>query len=96
MLAADRGPWLAIDPKPLSGDPHAELAPMLWNRWDEVVASGDVREAVRERFFTLVDHAELDEDRARAWVVVRELVQVLEHLEAPTPGRRGADGTTNW
>lgn len=86
VLAADRGPWLAIDPKPLNGDPHAELAPMLWNRWDEVVASGDVREAVRERFFTLVDHAELDEDRARAWVVVRELMQVLEHLEAPTSG----------
>ena len=92
VLAADRGPWLAIDPKPLNGDPHAELAPMLWNRWDEVVASGDVREAVRERFFTLVDHAELDEDRARAWVVVRELVQVLEHLEGPTPGTGvGAD-----
>ena len=36
MLAADREPWLTIAPKPLNGDPHYELAPMLWNRWDEL------------------------------------------------------------
>jgi streptomycin 6-kinase len=92
VLAAGREPWLAIDPKPLSGDPHAELAPMLWNRWDEAVATGNVREAVRERFFTLVDHAGLDEARARAWVVVREMVMALWHLAEPMPGEE--DGVT--
>ena len=39
VLAADREPWLVIDPKPMSGDPHYEVAPLLWNRWDEVVAT---------------------------------------------------------
>jgi streptomycin 6-kinase len=92
VLAADRAPWLAIDPKPLSGDPHYELAPMLWNRWEEAVATGDVREAVRERFFTLVDGAGLDEDRARAWVVVREMVMALWHLAEPLPSEE--DGVT--
>jgi len=77
VLAGNREPWLAIDPKPVSGDPHYELAPMLWNRWEEVVASGDVRDAVRRRFHTLVDAAELDEERARDWVVVRELHNAL-------------------
>ncbi len=81
VLAGDREPWLAIDPKPLAGDPHFELAPMLWNRWDEVVAGGRVRDAVRRRFHTLVDVALLDEDRARDWVVVREVHQVLWTLE---------------
>lgn len=70
VLAADREPWLAIDPKPMSGDPHSP-APMLWNRWDEVVGSGDVRHTVRRRFHTLVDAAGLDEARARDWVVLR-------------------------
>jgi len=70
VLAADREPWLVIDPKPMSGDPHYEPAPMLWNRWDEIVA-GDARENLRRRFHTLVDVAGLDEDRARDWVVVR-------------------------
>jgi streptomycin 6-kinase len=69
VLAADREPWLVIDPKPMSGDPHYEVAPMLWNRWDEV--QGQVRDAVRRRFHALVDAAGLDEDRARDWVVVR-------------------------
>jgi streptomycin 6-kinase len=64
-----RGEWLVIDPKPMSGDPHYEPAPMLWNRYDEL--SGDVRGGLRRRFHTLVDAAGLDEDRARDWVVVR-------------------------
>jgi streptomycin 6-kinase len=77
VLAAEREPWLVIDPKPLSGDPLFEIAPLLWNRWDEVIASGDVRAAVRERFHAIVDLTGWDEDRARDWVVVREIVNVL-------------------
>ncbi len=69
VLAADREPWLVIDPKPLSGDPHYEITPMLINRWNEV--TGQVRAAVRRRFDTLVDVAGFDTDRARAWVIVR-------------------------
>lgn len=69
VLASDREPWLVIDPKPMSGDPHFELAPMLWNRMEEL---GDaVRTGVRRRFHTLVDAAGLDEARARDWVIVR-------------------------
>ena len=72
VLAADRRPWLVIDPKPLSGDPHCELAPMLWNRWREVEeGAGALRWTMRERFDVLVDTAGLDEDRARAWAVLR-------------------------
>jgi streptomycin 6-kinase len=69
VLAGDRQPWLVIDPKPMSGDPHYELAPMLWNRWDEL--GDDRRFGIRQRFHTLVDAAGLDEHRARDWVIVR-------------------------
>ena len=71
VLAADREPWLVIDPKPMSGDPHYEPAPMLWNRWMESAGRGAERDDVRHRFFTIVDAGGLDEDRARDWVVVR-------------------------
>ena len=77
VLAAEREPWLVIDPKPLSGEPAYEVAPMLWNRWDEAVASGNLRNAILDRLYALVDAAGLDEDRVRAWVVVREMVNVL-------------------
>ncbi|MGB7983162.1 MAG: aminoglycoside phosphotransferase family protein [Candidatus Nanopelagicales bacterium] len=71
-LRPDRGAWLAIDPKPMSGDPHYEVAPMLWNRYEELAR--DVRHGIRQRLRTLVEHGGLDEDRARAWVVVRMIL----------------------
>lgn len=88
VLAAEREPWLVIDPKPLSGDPAYEVAPMLWNRWDEALASGDVRSAVRRRLEMVVDAAGLDEDRARAWVQVRMMTNalwVVEEAQGPVP-----------
>jgi streptomycin 6-kinase len=73
VLAAEREPWLAIAPRPANGDPHYEVAPMLWRRWDEL--SGNIRDGVRRRFYTLVDAAGFDEDRARGWVIVRVVRQ---------------------
>lgn len=83
VLAADRAPWLAIDPKPLNGDPHYEIAPLLWNRWDEL--AGDVRDGVRRRFYAVVDAAGFDDDRARAWVVVRMMHNAVWALTEPGP-----------
>lgn len=78
--AADGGAaYVAIDPKPLSGDPHYESAPMLWNRFDEY--AGRLRAGVRDRFLALVDAAGLDEDRARDWVIVRMMVNVKGEVE---------------
>ena len=81
VLAGDREPWLTIDPKPMAGDRHYEPAPMLWNRWDEAVASGDLRFALRRRFHTLVDAASLDEELARDWVIVRMVYNMVWELE---------------
>ncbi len=81
VLAGDREPWLVIDPKAMSGDPHYEPAPMLWNRWDDLVETGNVRDAVRRRFHTLVDVAGLDEERARDWVVVRMVLNANWSIE---------------
>jgi streptomycin 6-kinase len=96
VLAAHRDSaptWLAIDPKPLSGDPAYEVAPMLWNRWAEAVASGDIRNALLDRLYALVDQAGLDEDRVRDWVTVRELVNIWWAV-ADTTARPGRDWVT--
>jgi len=79
VLAGDREPWLVIDPKPTSGDPHYEVAPLLWNRWDEL--RGSLRDGVRRRFHATVDAAGLDEDRARDWVVVRMVHNAMWEIE---------------
>lgn len=88
VLAAEREPWLVIDPKPMNGDPHYELAPMLCNRWDEL--AGDVRHGVRQRFYALVEATGFDEDRARDWVVVRMVHNAMWALQdgpRAEPGR---------
>ena len=84
-----------IDPKPMSGDPHYELAPMLWNRYDEL--AGDVRDGLRRRFHALVDAAGLDEDRARDWVVVRMVLNANWSVQdAQRAGRPLDDEEREW
>ena len=89
VLAAEREPWLVIDPKPLSGDPAYEVAPLLWNRWEEAMSAESPRDALLDRLYTVVDVAGLDEDRVRDWIVVREVCNVLwtyeEHLSDGAP-----------
>lgn len=89
-VLAGRGPdagrqWLAIDPKPVNGDPHYEIAPMLWNRWEEI--SHNVRGGVLRRLWMLVDAAGFDEDRARGWVLVRMVHNAMWAAE---------DGDHSW
>ncbi|WP_225752890.1 aminoglycoside phosphotransferase family protein [Actinotalea sp. Marseille-Q4924] len=100
VLASARatGPrWLVIDPKPLAGDPHVEPVPLLWNRWAEVLATGDVRWAVRRRLAATVEAAGLDADRARDWAVVRSMVNALWCVEA-VRARGGTldEGARDW
>jgi streptomycin 6-kinase len=97
VLAHPDGRWVAIDPKPMSGDPHYEPAPMLWNRWDQVASAHDVRTALRLRFHTLVDEAGLDEDRARDWVVVRMVLNAhWSVLDAARAGRALDGAERDW
>ncbi len=81
VLAGEREPWLAIDPKPLAGDPAFELLPALHNRWDEVLATGDAPREVLRRFDFMVDALGLDRRRAAGWTLGRVLENLLWYLE---------------
>ncbi len=81
VLAGDREPWLAIDPKPLAGDPGFELLPALHNRWQEALATGDLPGAVCRRFDVLVDILGLDRSRAVCWTLARVLQNALWDVE---------------
>ncbi|MFJ8075605.1 aminoglycoside phosphotransferase family protein [Streptomyces sp. NPDC096176] len=73
VLAAEREPWLVIDPKPLAGDPGFELLPALWNRFDP--------DEVLWRFDLMTEVLGLDRERARAWTLGRVLQNGLWEAE---------------
>ncbi|MGW3283866.1 aminoglycoside phosphotransferase family protein [Streptomyces sp. NPDC001002] len=73
VLGADRAPWLAIDPKPLAGDPGFDLLPAIDNRFDPA--------EVRWRFDAMTDVLGLDRERARAWTLGRVLQNCLWEVE---------------
>jgi streptomycin 6-kinase len=77
VMAAKRQPWLVIDPKPLAGDPAFELMPAVWNRWDDLVATGDLSQAIRDRFALMLEVTGIDRDRALGWTAGRILQNVL-------------------
>lgn len=77
VLASERAGWLAIDPKPLAGDPGFELWPALDNRFDA--------DDVRWRFDAMTDVLGLDRARARAWTYGRLLQNCLWDIEDGNP-----------
>ncbi|GAA1085326.1 aminoglycoside phosphotransferase family protein [Nocardiopsis composta] len=81
VLAAEREPWLAIDPEPLAGDPGFDLLPALDNRWEEAVATGDPARAVLGRFDRLTEVLGLDRWRATGWTLGRVLQNALWDVE---------------
>ncbi|SDT45922.1 aminoglycoside phosphotransferase family protein [Microlunatus soli] len=73
VLAAERAPWLVVDPVLLRGDPEYDFARVLWDRLDELPDRTDVLGA----FETFVAAAGLPDDRARSWIVLRAMSYLL-------------------
>ena len=81
VLAAEREPWLAIDPKPLSAEREFAVAPIV--RSPEL---GHSRRDALYRLDRLCDELGLDRERARGWTIVQTLawsgeVPIPSHLE---------------
>ncbi|MFF3951185.1 aminoglycoside phosphotransferase family protein [Streptomyces sp. NPDC001902] len=71
VLAADRVPWLAIDPKPVAGEPAYDLAWLVRDRLETLVATPGSQSAARRRVAKLSDSLEVDRDRVRGWALFR-------------------------
>ncbi|MFD9126997.1 aminoglycoside phosphotransferase family protein [Kitasatospora sp. NPDC059571] len=82
VLAADRSPWLAIDPKPVVGERAWDLARLVQDRMDTLAGSPGQRAAVRRRLNSLADALEVDRDRLRGWTLFRTVSAGLDSLSA--------------
>ena len=64
--------WLAIDPKPLVGDPAFDVASLLRDRrW--LLGGVDDTRRVRRRLDVLAEETGLDRERMRLWGIVHAL-----------------------
>jgi streptomycin 6-kinase len=64
VLAAEREPWLVIDPKPLAGEREFGVAPIIRS-----VELGHSERAVVDRLDRLSSELGLDRERARGWAL---------------------------
>jgi streptomycin 6-kinase len=71
VLAGDRTPWLAIDPKPLVGDRAYDLAWLVRDRLETLAASPGPQSAARRRVAKLSAALDVDQERLRGWTLLR-------------------------
>lgn len=82
VLAGTRQPWLAIDPKPGTGNPERSVPELMWDRIDDAADAA----AVHGLFAALVSCSDLDPHRAWAWTVVQTVNYWLWGLNAGLTG----------
>jgi streptomycin 6-kinase len=79
VLAAEREPWLVIDPKPLIGEREFAVAP--------IVRSFELGHSKRDALYRLdrlTSELGLDRERARAWTIGQTMAWAFESEYIPT------------
>ncbi len=73
LLYDEQRGWLAIDPKPLAGEPAFDTASLLRDRRGTLMADPAAGARVRARLDQLAALLELDRERMRGWGIVHAL-----------------------
>ncbi|MFF3750728.1 aminoglycoside phosphotransferase family protein [Streptomyces sp. NPDC002018] len=85
VLAGERAPWLAVGPEPLVGERAYDLARLVRDRVEDLVAASSGASSARRRVHRLADSLEVDRDRLRGWTLFRAVESGVRTLRA---GRR--------
>ncbi|MFI6771068.1 aminoglycoside phosphotransferase family protein [Streptomyces sp. NPDC050355] len=71
VLAGERAPWLAVGPYPVVGERAYDLAALVLDRFEDLMAGSGAAAAVRRRVAKLADSLEVDRERLRHWTLYR-------------------------
>ncbi|MFJ5227996.1 aminoglycoside phosphotransferase family protein [Streptomyces sp. NPDC088400] len=85
VLAGDRAPWLAVGPEPLVGERAYDLARLVRDRVEDLVAADSGASSARRRVNKLADSLDLDRERLHGWTLFRAVESGARALAA---GRR--------
>jgi streptomycin 6-kinase len=71
VLAGDRLPWLAVGPDPVVGECAFDLARLVRDRVEDLIASPSGAATTRRRVRKLADSLDVDQERLRGWTLFR-------------------------
>ncbi|MFE6161711.1 aminoglycoside phosphotransferase family protein [Streptomyces sp. NPDC056486] len=71
VLQGDRVPWLAVGPDPVVGEPAFDLARLVRDRVEDLIASPSGSSITRRRVKKLAESLDVDQERLRGWALFR-------------------------
>lgn len=71
VLAAERAPWLAVGPDPVVGECAFDLARLVRDRVEDLIASPSGAAITRRRVKRLAESLDVDQERLRGWTLFR-------------------------
>jgi streptomycin 6-kinase len=81
ILAAEREPWLAIDPKGVVGEPAYETGALLRNQLTVVLEAPQPGRIMARRVDQLSDELSIDRARVRGWALAQAVLSVWWDIE---------------
>lgn len=85
VLAAERMPWLAVGPDPVVGECAFDLARLVRDRVEDLIASSSGAAITRRRVKRLAESLDVDQERLRGWTLFRAVESGVRALRVGRP-----------
>ncbi|WP_369392212.1 aminoglycoside phosphotransferase family protein [Streptomyces sp. CG1] len=85
VLAGERMPWLVVGPDPVVGECAFDLARLVRDRVEDLIASPSGAAIVRRRIKRLAESLEVDQERLRGWTLFRAVESGVRALRVKRP-----------
>ncbi|MEV6739885.1 aminoglycoside phosphotransferase family protein [Streptomyces sp. NPDC051104] len=86
ILAGERMPWLAVGPDPVVGECAFDLARLVRDRVEDLIAAPSGAAITRRRVKRLAESLELDQERLRGWTLFRAVESGVRARRVGRPG----------
>lgn len=85
VLAAERSPWLAVGPDPVVGECAFDLARLVRDRVEDLIASPSGAATTRRRVKRLAESLDVEQERLRGWTLFRAVESGVRALRVGRP-----------
>lgn len=85
VLAGERSPWLAVGPDPVVGECAFDLARLVRDRVEDLIAQPSGAAITRRRVKRLAESLDVDQERLRGWTLFRAVESGVRALRVGRP-----------